>query len=191
MTRFRRPPLRALHLSAVVWLWLLWVLLWGSTGPVVVLGGLVVAVLLVVAFPLPPVAPGTVPRPLPIAHLLAHVLADFVRSGVTVAWQALRHGPRTTAAVVEVPLGVDSDLLIAAVAEITTLTPGALVMEIDRRGRRLYVHALPVRDRRGLARRRGEVQAVERRVARVAGLTSGEGGDRPDGGGGSRPEEER
>lgn len=166
----RRRALRgARHLPAIAWLWLLWLLLWGSTGAVAVVGGLLVAVVLVVAFPLPPISPGAVARPLAVARLVVHVLIDFVRSGVIVAWQVLRHGGRTTTAIIEVPLRVDSDLLIAAVAEVTTMTPGALVMEVDRRGQRLYVHALPVRDQDEVARRRSEVQDVERRVARVVG----------------------
>lgn len=169
MNRLLHPLRGGYHLPTVVWLWLLWVLLWGSTGPVVLVGGLLVAVALVLAFPLPPVSPGDVVRPLALGWLLGHVLVHFVRSGAVVAWQVVRHGGKTTSAIIEVPLRVDDDLLIAAAAEITTMTPGALVMEIDRRRRRLYVHALPVRDQRDVDRRREEVRAVERRVARVLG----------------------
>ncbi|MFE0823339.1 Na+/H+ antiporter subunit E [Streptomyces sp. NPDC058847] len=157
----------------IVWLWLLWILLWGSTGAVVLIGGLLVAVGVVLFFPLPAVLPGTVPRPLQTGRLLVHLLADLVKSGSTVAWQVVRHGRGTSFAIVEVPLGVDSDPLIAAVARLTTMTPGTVVIEIDRRRRRLYVHALPVRDQRDLVRRRSDVQAVERRVARAAGHHSG------------------
>ncbi|MCZ9344053.1 Na+/H+ antiporter subunit E, partial [Streptomyces sp. TRM76130] len=55
------------------------------------------------------------------------------------------------------------------VARLTTMTPGTVVIEIDRRRKRLYVHALPVRDQRDIERRRDGVRAVERRVARAAG----------------------
>ncbi|MER6619189.1 Na+/H+ antiporter subunit E [Streptomyces sp. NPDC000931] len=156
-----------------VWLWLLWILLWGSTSTVVLIGGLLVAAGVVLLFPLPAVLPGAVPRPLRTGRLLVHLLTDLVKSGSTVAWQVVRHGRRTSSAIVEVPLDVDSDLLIAAVARLTTMTPGTVVIEIDRRRKRLYVHALPVRDQRDLARRRSDVQAVERRVARAAGHRRG------------------
>ncbi|ELS57671.1 Na+/H+ antiporter subunit E [Streptomyces viridochromogenes] len=157
------------HLPMIAWLWILWILLWGSTGAVVLVGGLLVAVAVVLAFPLPAVLPGAAPRPLRTAGVLLHLLMDLVRSGTTVAWQVVRHGRRTSSAIIEVPLHVDSDLLITAVAELTTMTPGTLVAEIDRRRKRLYVHALPVRDRQDISRRRSGVQAVERRVARAAG----------------------
>ncbi|QEV08696.1 Na+/H+ antiporter subunit E [Streptomyces prasinus] len=157
------------HWPMVGWLWLLWVLLWGSVGPVVLVGGLLVAVAVVRSFSLPPILPGAVPRPLAIGRLLAGLLEDIVVSGATVAWQALRYGERTSTAIVEVPLRVDSDLLITAVAELTTIAPGTLVVEIDRRRQRLYVHALPVRDEADVDRRREAVQTLERRVARAVG----------------------
>ncbi len=169
MTRRRHARSVMRHVPMIAWLWLLWVLLWGSASPVVLLGGLLVATVIVAGFALPPVLPGAVPRPLRIGRLLFHLLADLVRSGAVVAWQVVRHGRRTSAAIVEVPLRVDSDLLITAVAEITTMTPGTLVAEIDRGRRRLYVHALPVDDEQDLVRRKNAVQGVERRVTRAVG----------------------
>ncbi|MGW3679516.1 Na+/H+ antiporter subunit E [Streptomyces prasinus] len=166
----------------ILWLWLLWILLWGSVGPVVLVGGLLVAVAVVGSFSLPPILPGAVPRPLAIGRLLAGLLKDIVVSGATVAWQALRYGERTSTAIVEVPLRVDSDLLITAVAELTTIAPGTLVVEIDRRRQRLYVHALPVRDEADVDRRREAVQTLERRVERAVGRgrrTGASGDDDP------------
>lgn len=164
------PTRRSLpHLPMVLWLWVLWVLLWGSTGAVVLIGGLLVAVGVVLAFRLPAVLPETVPRPLGIGRLLVHLLTDLVTSAVTVAWQVVRYGRETPSAIIEVPLDVDGDLMITAVAEISNITPGILVTEIDRRGKRLYVHALPVRTAQDIDRRRSEVKAVERRVARAIG----------------------
>ncbi|MER6147485.1 Na+/H+ antiporter subunit E [Streptomyces hirsutus] len=169
MTRRENARRVLRRLPMVGWLWLLWILLWGSVGPVVLIGGLLVATAVVGSFFLPPVLPGAVPRPLAIGRLLVDLLKDLVGSGVTVAWQVLRYGGKTSTAIVEVPLHVDSDLLITAVAELTTIAPGTLVVEIDRRRQRLYVHALPVRDETDLVRRRKAVQTVERRVARAVG----------------------
>ncbi|MER5217937.1 Na+/H+ antiporter subunit E [Streptomyces sp. NPDC002838] len=179
MIRMHRTPRGPRHLPMIAWLWLLWLLLWGTISPVVLVGGLLAATAVVMAFSLPSVLPGMVPRPLRTGRLLVHVLTDLARSGTMVSWQVLRHGGRVPSAVIEVPLHVDSDFLIAAVAEVTTMTPGTLVVEIDRHRRRLYVHALPVRDRRDMARRRKEVQTVERRVMRAVGHGHRTGGHRP------------
>lgn len=184
MTRPPSRPRRARralhHLPLIVWLWVLWVLLWGSTGAVALVGGLLVAVAVVLTFPLPPVMPGAVPRPLGIGRLVGRLLTDIVGAGVTVAWQAVRHGRRTSSAIIEAPLRVDSDLLITAVAEVTTINPGTVVTEIDRRRRLLFVHVLPARDERDIRHRRDELRAVERRVTRAAGHRRGADTDGPE-----------
>lgn len=159
----------ARRLPATAWLWLLWLLLWGSAGPIVLVGGLLVAVAVVLAFPLPNLLPHTALRPLPLVRLLAHLAVDLVVSATVVAWEALRHGKHARTAVFEVPLRVDDDFLIAVTAGLTTLTPGTMVLEIDRRGRLLYVHALPVRDRSAVETRRREGRDAESRVLHAFG----------------------
>lgn len=156
------------------WLWALWLLLWGSLSPVVVVGGLLVAAGVLLAFALPAV-PGRVgPRPVRLLLLVGGVLLDLVRSSAVVAWCAIRHGPRTRAAIIEVPLRVEGDLEIAATANVTSLTPGTLVVHIDRGRRRLYVHTLPVPADGSTERGRQVVRTVEHRVARASGTATGE-----------------
>lgn len=179
-SRFAGRLRRALHrLPMAAWLWLLWLLLWGSTGPAALLGGLLVTAAVVWAFPLPHLVPHTALRPWPTLRLLGHLLLDLFGSAGVVAWEALRHGRRTRAAVVAVPLQVDTDFLIAVTANLTTLTPGTLVVEIDRGGGVLYVHALPVRDRQGVEKRRREGRDVERRVSRAIGPSGPGPGEEP------------
>jgi multicomponent Na+:H+ antiporter subunit E len=160
---------------AVCWLWLLWAVLWGSLSPLVVTAGFVVALAVVVAFPLPSVRTPAGRRPLRVAGLLGRLAVDLVRSAATVAWEAVRYGSKTSAAIVEVHLQADTDLLVTTVANLTTLTPGTLVLEIDRRGQILYVHALPVRGPEGPERSRREVRAVDERVTRALGRGDGPG----------------
>ena len=161
---------RAVHrLPMAAWLWLLWLLLWGSTGPAVLLGGLLVAVVIAYAFPLPRVVPHTALRPWPVVRLLGHQLWDLFVSAAMVAWEALRHGRRTRTAIVEMPLRADADFPIAVTASLISLTPGTLVVEIDRGHRVLYVHALPVPDRAGAEKRRREGVEAAHRVARALG----------------------
>jgi multicomponent Na+:H+ antiporter subunit E len=151
------------------WLWALWLLLWGSLSPVVVVGGLLVAAGVLIAFPLP-VRPGRpVLRPVRLLQLLAGVLLDLVRSSLVVAWSVVRHGPRARTAIIEVRLRVRSDLEIAATTNLTSLTPGTLVVHVDRDRRRLYVHCLPIPADGSTEHAREVVRAVEQRVARASG----------------------
>jgi multicomponent Na+:H+ antiporter subunit E len=160
---------------AVCWLWLLWAVLWGSLSPLVVAAGFVVGVAVVVAYPLPAVRMPAGRRPVRVAGLLGRLAVDLVGSAATVAWEAVRYGGKTSAAIVEVQLRADTDLLVTTVANFTTLTPGTLVLEIDRRGQTLYVHALPARGAEGPERRRRGVRAVDERVTRAFGRSDGPG----------------
>ncbi|MGK5501242.1 Na+/H+ antiporter subunit E, partial [Streptomyces sp. URMC 125] len=153
----------------LVWLWLLWIVLWGSVGPAVLIGGAVVAALVVALFPLPAITHRMTVRPLWVVALAGHLLVDLAVSALTVAREALLRGPRVRAAVLEARLEVDTDLLITAAAHLTTLTPGTLVVEIDRGRRRFYVHSLPVRDAAEAGKRRREIADAERWVVRAYG----------------------
>ncbi|MDT0378282.1 Na+/H+ antiporter subunit E [Streptomyces sp. DSM 42041] len=182
------------RLPSLVWLWLLWLLLWGEVSTLTVLGGLVASAAVLAAFPLPRDRPYAALRPLRLVRLLAYVVVEVFASAATVAWAALRRGPATRAAVLEVRLHSDTDFLITATAVLTTLTPGDLVVEIDRERRLLYVHTLPVRDRTAAERRRAGVRDAEHRVIHTLAPRGAEprpGGtsahpDRP----GSGPEED-
>jgi multicomponent Na+:H+ antiporter subunit E len=152
-----------------LWLWVLWIVLWGSVSPVVLAGGAVVALVVVALFPLPSIASRARLHPLWLLLLPGHLLFGLIGSAVAVAREAVVRGPRVRAAVLEVPLRSESDLMIAATANLASLTPGTLVLEIDRERRRLYVHALPARDAREVERRRDEVVTAERWVLRTIG----------------------
>ncbi|MBW1599772.1 Na+/H+ antiporter subunit E [Streptomyces sp. JJ38] len=163
-----RVPRLARHGWTVGWLWLVWVALWGSlSAPVLASGGLV-ALGIVLVFRLPPVTTAAV-RPARVVLLVGHLLLSAIGAAAVIAWEAVRHGPRTHVAIVEVPLRADTDLLVTLVANLTTLTPGTLVLEIDRGRRTLYVHALPVRDAAGAERVRRRVRSVDLRVVRALG----------------------
>ena len=167
------PPRRAWRRWPVVTgLWLLWTVLWGSVSPVVLVGGAVVAALVVLLFPLPPVTHRLAARPLWAVALAGHLMVDLVGSALVVAREALLRGPRVRAAVLEAPLRVDTDLLITATAHLTTLTPGSMVLEVDRGGRRFYIHSLPVRNAAEAEAQRGDVAAAERWVVRALSTTA-------------------
>ena len=67
-------------------------------------------------------------------------------SGAQVAWQALRPGGHRRSAIVRVQLRVDSDLLLTVVAEVLSLVPGSLVLDLDREERTIALHLLHVRE---------------------------------------------
>lgn len=76
-----------------------------------------------------------------VAALLLYVWA-LIRSNLQVAWEIVTPGLRLTPAIVRVPNNTRTDLETMLLANMITMTPGTLTLEVDRRTRDLYVHTL-------------------------------------------------
>lgn len=152
----------ALRGLTVVALAAVWVLLWGRVTPANVLGGLAVAALVLVALPMPRVPVQGLAHPLSVLHLLARVTGYLIQSSFQVAWLAVRPGPVPRNGVLRVPLSIKSDLVLVLAANITTLIPGSIVLEIDQVRRILYCHVLDVGSPCAVAQFRHQVAEVER-----------------------------
>ncbi len=187
--RSRPGRLRLLQVPVLAWLTLVWVALWGDVSFANVLGGLLVAVAVCLVFPLPPLRMNLRVRPLWLAWLVLAFLADVVRASVSVAWTTLRlrHQPRN--AVIEVNLRTRSDFVLTVVAEMATLVPGSMVVEVRRFTHTLFLHVLDAGDSVGAEKARERVLAQERRVVLALGAETGHVGDpRRDGPGGEPTE---
>ena len=93
----------------------------------------------------------------------------FVRelglSSLTVARAAFSRRPRTASAIVAVPLELRTDLGIAVLANLVTLTPGTCSLHVSDDRRTLYVHALNVSSPEQTVA--AIKHAFERRIARL------------------------
>lgn len=157
------------RIPQVLWLTLVWMLLWGTLTAKTVVGGVLVAVLVTVLFPLPPMAVRLSLRPWPILRLAAYLAVDLVRSGVQVAWETLRHGPRARAGIVAVPVLAGSARVIAMVAAGLSMTPGSYVLQLDRARAVWYVYALGLAGPDDAGRVRRQVLELQRRVIAAVG----------------------
>lgn len=126
---------------------LIWVLAWGSPSPANVLGGLVVAAVLIT------VAPDTWPpgrrlrvRPLAVARFTAYVVAKAIESNVVITREILSRRSRIHTGVVAVALPDCSDGLLTLVTNVMALTPGTMPLEVTQRPTVLYVHVLHLHD---------------------------------------------
>ncbi|WP_432510167.1 Na+/H+ antiporter subunit E [Kineococcus sp. SYSU DK001] len=159
-------------LPVLVWLVVLWLLLWGDLSWANVLSGTVLALLVTVVLPLPKVSFGVRVRPLRVVALLARFLVDLVAASAQVAWLAVRPGPQPRNSVVRVPLHSGSDLFVAMTAEMVSLVPGSVIVEIGAPSARggpgsVYIHALGVHTEEGRERTRRNVLLTERRIMRT------------------------
>lgn len=168
------------RLPQLVWLTAVWVLLWGTFSVMSMVGGVLVAVLVTVLFPLPLIKERLRVRPVRLLRLAGYLAYDLVISSVKISWETLRYGPRTTAGIVAVPLRTGSALVASAVADAVSLAPGTFVMQIDLPRGICYVYTLGMRGPADVERVRREVLALQRRViealgsrAEIAAITEG------------------
>lgn len=156
-----------LQWASIATLTIVWILLWGDVSVANLLGGLVVGVLVTTLLPLPPIDFHGRLRPASIVYLLGRFLVDLVVASVHVAALALdfRHTPR--GAVVGVQLRNHSDLYLTITAELSTLTPGSLVVEAHRLTGMLYLHVLDLEGAGGAEKVRADALALEERVLRA------------------------
>nr|WP_197676054.1 Na+/H+ antiporter subunit E [Micromonospora auratinigra] len=154
---------------ALGWLVVVWLLLWGDVSWGNLLGGLLVGAAVLVFFPLPPVTFGGRVRPGALLVLAVTFVAELVSASVHVAAIAVRPGYRPRGAIIAVPLRIRTDLNLALTAEVISLVPGTLILEVDRDHGVLYVHVLDVRGPADLTAGRDRILAVERRVVRAVG----------------------
>lgn len=152
---------------SLVWGTVMWVLLWGSLSWANVIGGLLVAYLVLAAFPLPRVHFRLRPRPVHLVILVVRFLYDVVRSSIEVAWLVVRPGPTVRGRVMDMELAGDDVLLQTLVAEMVCLVPGSIVIDLDARNRIITIHALNVKTRAEAESFRHMVRGQEARVLRA------------------------
>ena len=134
----------ALRVWMVCWLILVWILLWGTVSPANIISGLAIALVITLLLPLPVVPIEGRVHLLSLLRLIGQVAYLLVLSSVQVAWLAVKPGPPPLTAVLRVRLAVKSDLVLALAANIITLIPGSIVLEIDQTRRLLYAHVIDV-----------------------------------------------
>lgn len=164
MRRLRR------HGMLLAWLTAVWVALWGSVTVANVLGGAAVAAALLLLLPLPDVPSEGGLRPVALARFAVVFFWELVKASFTVVGQVLHPRLRLRQAVIAVPVIGLSDRLITLLANVISLTPGTLALEVDRPRATLYVHVLSVPDAPGAV---DEVRASIMRLERLAILALG------------------
>jgi multicomponent Na+:H+ antiporter subunit E len=152
-----------------VWLAVVWVALWGDLTVANVVSGLIVATIVCLVFPLPPLQLQLHVRPLRLGWLLLRFVGDVVVASAEVAWKTVHFHRQPRNAVIEVDLRTRSDFVLTVVAEMVSLVPGSLVVEARRSTYTLFLHVLDARNAEGVDRMRRQVFALERRVVLAFG----------------------
>lgn len=159
---------RRVNPGAVLWLLGVWLLLWGSISPLAIVSGLVIALVLLIGTPQPPVEIGLRFRPLRVLSLLIFVSADLVAASLRVTAQILRPA-RPQPAIFEVPLRVHGGLMITMVAVALSAVPGSTVIDVRPQRRILEIHILDASAPDAEQTVIREVRNLERRITAAFG----------------------
>ena len=97
-----------------------------------------------------------------IVRLVLYFLSELVVSSLQVAWDVLTPMHRSRPGIVAVPIDAKTDLEITMLANLVSITPGTLSLDLSSDKETLYVHAMFVDDPQSI--RRDIKKGMERRV---------------------------
>lgn len=161
---------RRIRPAPLIGLTVVWVLLWGTLSWANVLSGLVLAATVLIVFPLPPLLIDVHIRPLALVTLVARFLADLVVASVKVAAQAVGLVSMEGSSVIVIPLHCTDLLAQTMIAEMVSLVPGTVVVELDGEDAWMALHVLGANTAQRADAARADVRALERRVLRALRL---------------------
>ena len=160
---------RRVNRTAVVVLTGVWLLLWDGVSLFMVLTGILLAILVGLVFPLPPIDLHGRFRPVQGVRLVVRLLVDAVLASVEVLRLAFRFGTVPRSSIIRVQLRSRSDLYLTLTAELVSLVPGTIVLEVHRATSTLYLHVLGAQDEATIAETIQAVLDAEARVLRTFG----------------------
>jgi multicomponent Na+:H+ antiporter subunit E len=100
-----------------------------------------------------------------LANLAVYLGWHIILANLQIAWRVLNPWMHLKPAVIAVPLSAHTDAEITALANLITLTPGTLSVDVSPDRSALYVHVMDLSDRRTFTR--ALKQGLERRVLEV------------------------
>lgn len=105
---------------------------------------------------------GKIPKVLAFA---AYYLKELVRSNLIIAYDILTPTDYMKPGVVAVPIQANTDLEITLLANLITMTPGTLTLDLSPDRKTLYVHAMYIDDPEAV--RDDIIQNLEKRVLEI------------------------
>lgn len=102
-------------------------------------------------------------------ELLLFFFYELLRSSLQVAREVVRPRMQLTPGIVALPLDADSDLEITVLANLISLTPGTLSLEVAPDRKKLYIHSMFTEGEDAAETRSYIKRTLERRVIRALG----------------------
>lgn len=162
IVRFHELPL-------LVGLVILWMMLWREASLLSVVSGLLVSIVAMRLFYLPPVELAGRFNPWYALRYVVYFIWNLAHASWQVAWLAVRPGPPPMTSIIAVRLRTGSDFILTIVGLTISLIPGSLVAEVDRFGSTLYLHVLNTPTQKEITKMRRDVATIERLLVLTLG----------------------
>ncbi len=144
-----------------------WVMLWRDLNIGTFVAGLLLASLVMAILPFPPAVFGLYLRPWAFVVLVVRFVADVVKASVEVAYQSVAPWKFPVGRFVDVQLYSAQDLPRTLTAELTSLVPGSLVVDMDPETGVLTLHLFDVPTQADIDAAVARVHDQERRLLRA------------------------
>lgn len=161
--------LRWHELPLLIGLVLTWMALWHEISWMSFLSGVLVSILAMRLFYLPPIDLGGRFNAWWALRYLMYFLLHLAVASVQVGWLAIRPGPPPKTAIIEVKLRTRSDFILTMVGLTASLIPGSLVAEVDRFKSVLYLHVLNTPTDREIRNMHHQADRIEELLIRAVG----------------------
>ncbi|WP_022867331.1 Na+/H+ antiporter subunit E [Schaalia vaccimaxillae] len=161
-----RQRVRSVSPMMTLWLTLVWLALFSSVEPLIVIAGVLVAIAIQWFLPMPRTATRWRPRPLALIRLMVVFVRDVIVSGLQVTWIILS-GRKVDNGIVRVDLRSSDPVHLTILSAMTSLVPGSIVIRIESEAPRLYLHILDMERQGGADNVRRRTLAQEERILRA------------------------
>lgn len=148
---------------------LVWMALWESASVGTVLAGLGVAGAVLWMIPSHRTGAWFRLRPIRALRLVAYFVRMLVMATALVAWEVVTPQNRINQGIVKIPMLLESRGMVTIIANMISLTPGTLTIEVREDPMTLYVHVLHLRT----------VEEVRQEVRKLESLVIGAFGNDP------------
>lgn len=157
------------ELPLLIGLVLTWMALWHEVSWMTLISGVLVSLLAMRLFYLPPVELAGRFNSWWALVYLSFFLWHLALASAQVAWLAVRPGPPPRTAIIAVQLRTRSDFILTMTGLTVSLIPGSLVAEVDRFNSILYLHVLNTPTEREVEGARRQTELIERLLIRSVG----------------------
>lgn len=150
-------------IGMTLWLLLIWVAVFASISPKIILSGVLVAAVVQLLFPMPKQKDLWHFRPIWAFYLLLHFMFDLARAGLQVARVVVTDRTHDDG-IVRCDLRTGNQVYITIVAAMTSMIPGTIVVEASQQDKAIWLHCLDLEAQGGVQGIRDATWNQEKRV---------------------------